>query len=87
MVQLRKGMRSDVEVFGTRCLDVLSDEATLAILLHLREEPVTASQIEASVDGIGYRVALSRLRLLLLRGLVDLVDAGTVITSGVSLIG
>jgi DNA-binding HxlR family transcriptional regulator len=64
-----------MEVFGTRCLDVLSDEATLAILLHLREEPLAASQIEASVDGIGYRVALSRLRLLLLRGLVDLVDA------------
>jgi DNA-binding HxlR family transcriptional regulator len=68
-------MTSALEVFGTRSLDVLSDEATLAILLHLREEPLTASQIEASVDGIGYRVALSRLRLLLLRGLVDLVAA------------
>lgn len=68
-------MTNALEVFGTRCLDVLSDEATLAILLHLREEPLTASQLEASVDGIGYRVALSRLRLLLLRGLVDLVDA------------
>jgi DNA-binding HxlR family transcriptional regulator len=68
-------MTSALEVFGARCLDVLSDEATLAILLHLREEPLTASQIEASVDGIGYRVALSRLRLLLLRGLVDLVAA------------
>ena len=65
---------SALEVFGTRCLDVLSDEATLAILLHLREEPSSASKIEASVDGIGYRVALSRLRLLLSRGLVDLVD-------------
>jgi DNA-binding HxlR family transcriptional regulator len=62
-----------MEVFGTRCLDVLSDEATLAILLHLRDESSTASQIEASIDGIGYRVALARLRLLLLRGLVDLV--------------
>ena len=69
-------MTNALEVFGTRCLDVLSDEATLAILLHLREEPLTASQIEASVDGIGYRVALSRLRLLLLRGLVDLVVDG-----------
>jgi DNA-binding HxlR family transcriptional regulator len=68
-------MTGALEVFGTRCLDVLSDEATLAILLHLREEPSSASQIEASCDGIGYRVALSRLRLLLLRGLVDLVDA------------
>ncbi len=65
---------SALEVFGTRCLDILSDEATLAILLHLREEPSSANQIEASVDGIGYRVALSRLRLLLLRELVDLVD-------------
>ena len=69
-------MTNALEVFGTRCLDVLSDEATLAILLHLREEPSSASQIEASVDGIGYRVALSRLRLLLLRGLVDLVVDG-----------
>jgi DNA-binding HxlR family transcriptional regulator len=69
-------MTSALEVFGTRCLDVLSDEATLAILLHLREEPLTASQVEASVDGIGYRVALARLRLLLLRGLVDLVIDG-----------
>ena len=68
-------MTNALEVFGTRCLDVLSDEATLEILLHLREEPLSASQVEASVDGIGYRVALSRLRLLLLRGLVDLVDA------------
>src|ERR1700693_919637 len=68
-------MMSALEVFGTRCLDVLSDEATLAILLHLRGEASNASQIEASVDGIGYRVALARLRLLLLRGLVDLVDA------------
>src|ERR1700693_914170 len=68
-------MITALEVFGTRCLDVLSDEATLAILLYLRGEPSSASQIEASVDGIGYRVALARLRLLLLRGLVDLVDA------------
>jgi DNA-binding HxlR family transcriptional regulator len=68
-------MTNALEVFGTRCLDVLSDEATLAILLHLREQPLTASQIEASGDGIGYRVALARLRLLLLRGLVDLVAA------------
>jgi DNA-binding HxlR family transcriptional regulator len=67
-------MTNALEVFGTRCLDILSDEATLEILLHLREEPLNASQIEASVDGIGYRVALSRLRLLLLRGLVGLVD-------------
>jgi DNA-binding HxlR family transcriptional regulator len=67
---------SALEVFGTRCLDVLKDEATLAVLLHLREESSTASQIEASVDGIGYRVALARLRLLLLRGLVDLVVDG-----------
>jgi DNA-binding HxlR family transcriptional regulator len=69
-------MMSALEVFGTRCLDVLSDEATLAILLHLRDEPLTASQVEASVDGIGYRVALARLRLLLLNGLVDLVVDG-----------
>jgi len=68
-------MTNALEVFGTHCLEVLSDEATLAILLHLRDEPLSASEIEASVDGIGYRVALSRLRLLLLRGLVDLVDA------------
>jgi DNA-binding HxlR family transcriptional regulator len=67
-------MMSALKVFGTRCLDVLSDEATLAILLHLRERPSSASKIEASVDGIGYRVALSRLRLLLSRGLVDLAD-------------
>jgi DNA-binding HxlR family transcriptional regulator len=67
---------SALEVFGTRCLDVLSDEATLAILLHLREQPSSASQVETSVDGIGYRVALARLRLLLLRGLVDLVVDG-----------
>jgi DNA-binding HxlR family transcriptional regulator len=67
-------MTSALEVFGTRCLRVVSDEATLAILLHLREESSSARQIEASVDGIGYRVALARLRLLLLRGLVDLVD-------------
>jgi DNA-binding HxlR family transcriptional regulator len=65
---------SALEVFGTRCLDVLSDEATLAILLHLRGEPSSPSHIEASVDGIGYRVALARLRLLRSRGLVDLVD-------------
>jgi DNA-binding HxlR family transcriptional regulator len=69
-------MTNALEVFGTRCLDVLSDEATLAILLHLREQPLTASQVEASVDGIGYRVALARLRLLLLHGLVDLVVDG-----------
>jgi DNA-binding HxlR family transcriptional regulator len=69
-------MTNALEVFGTRCLDVLSDEATLAILLRLREDPLTASQVEASVDGIGYRVALARLRLLLLRGLVDLVGNG-----------
>jgi DNA-binding HxlR family transcriptional regulator len=67
---------SALEVFGTRCLDVLSDEATLAILLHLREGPSSASEVEVSVDGIGYRVALARLRLLLSRGLVDLVDDG-----------
>ncbi len=64
---------SALEVFGARCLDVLSDEATLAVLLHLREEASTPSQIEASVDGIGYRVALARLHVLLLRGLVELV--------------
>ncbi len=69
-------MTNALEVFGTRCLDVLSDEATLAILLHLREEPSSASQVEASVDGIGYRVALARLRMLLLGGLVDLVVDG-----------
>jgi DNA-binding HxlR family transcriptional regulator len=68
-------MMSALEVFGSRCLDVLSDEATLAILLHLRDGPSSASQIEVSVDGIGYRVALARLRRLLLRGLVDLVNA------------
>ena len=66
-------MTNALEVFGTRCFDILSDEATLAILLHLREEPSSASEIEASVDGIGYRVALARLHLLLLRGLVELV--------------
>jgi DNA-binding HxlR family transcriptional regulator len=65
---------SALEVFGTRCLDVLSDEATLAILLHLRQQASSPSQIEASVDGIGYRVALARLHLLRSRGLVDLVD-------------
>ena len=65
---------SALEVFGTRCLDVLSDEATLAILLHLCREASSPSQIEASVDGIGYRVALARLRLLRSRGLVNLVD-------------
>jgi DNA-binding HxlR family transcriptional regulator len=65
---------SGLEVFGTRCLDVLSDEATLAILLQLRQEASSPSQIEASVDGIGYRVALARLHLLRSRGLVELVD-------------
>jgi len=60
---------SALEVFGTRCLDVLSDEATLAILLQLRQEASSPSQIEASVDGLGYRVALARLHLLRSRGL------------------
>ena len=67
-------MSALLEVFGTRCLDVLSDEATLAILLHLCREASSPSQIEASIDGIGYRVALARLRLLRSRGLVDPVD-------------
>jgi DNA-binding HxlR family transcriptional regulator len=67
-------MSALLEVFGTRCLAVLSDEATLAILLHLCREALSPSQIEASIDGIGYRVALARLRLLRSRGLVELVD-------------
>ena len=81
-------MSALLEVFGTRCLEVLSDEATLAILLHLGREASSPSQIEASIDGIGYRVALARLRLLRSRGLVEHSwPARTVIGGGAFLIG
>ena len=33
---------SELEVFGARCLDLLSDAAIVTVLGHLREQPMSA---------------------------------------------
>jgi DNA-binding HxlR family transcriptional regulator len=63
---------SELEVVGFGCLDLLGDEATVSLLVQLRAQALSASEIQEAGSGVGYRVALSRLRELLGLGLVDI---------------
>jgi DNA-binding HxlR family transcriptional regulator len=63
---------SELEVCGTWCLRLLSDEATTLVFTALAGEALSAIGIRESVSGLGYRVALSRLRELERLGLVAL---------------
>jgi DNA-binding HxlR family transcriptional regulator len=65
---------SELEVFGTRCLELLSDAATVTVLAYLRRQPASALDIEHARLGIEQRVALARLRALVGHGLVGLLD-------------
>jgi len=62
------------EVFGARCLTMLSDEATVTVLTHLRKRPLSAVGLQAQAPGLSYRVALWRLRRLVGLGLADVAD-------------
>jgi DNA-binding HxlR family transcriptional regulator len=65
---------SELEVFGARCLDLLRDAATVTVLGHLRERPMSAVDIQNAGTGLGCRVALSRLSTLLALGAVELAE-------------
>jgi DNA-binding HxlR family transcriptional regulator len=65
---------SELEVFGARCLDLLSDAAIVTVLGHLREQPMSADDIHEAGTGLGSRVALARLQTLLALGAVDLAE-------------
>jgi DNA-binding HxlR family transcriptional regulator len=65
---------SELEVFGARCLDLLRDAATVIVLGHLRERPVSALDIQDAGTGLASKVALSRLSSLLAVGAVELAE-------------
>jgi DNA-binding HxlR family transcriptional regulator len=50
---------------------MLSDEVTVAVLVHLRERASSVTEIQQAIPGMGYRMALLRLGKLLSLGLVD----------------
>ena len=63
-----------MQVFGARSLALLSDEATLNVLVQLSRRPSSALDIESAVPGLSYKVAQARLRKLLTLDLVEPVD-------------
>jgi DNA-binding HxlR family transcriptional regulator len=66
---------NELEVFGTHCLEVLSNEVTLAILLCLRARAMTPTEMAEASQRLGYRIVLARLQALLRLELVLLLDS------------
>jgi DNA-binding HxlR family transcriptional regulator len=62
----------DLDVSGARCLELLNDGAMLVVIGLLRDRALSAVGVQDLAAGIGYRVALMRLRTLLQTGLVAL---------------
>jgi DNA-binding HxlR family transcriptional regulator len=67
---------SELDVLGTHCLNLLSDEATVCVLVCLRGQAISAAEIQEANPGLGYGVVRSRLRKLVQCGLVEQPDHG-----------
>jgi DNA-binding HxlR family transcriptional regulator len=81
MKRAHEGVEShmnELEVIGTRCLELLSDEVILAILLCLRNGAMTATELAARGQGLSYKVVLAHLQELLSLGLVTVVPGSRV---------
>jgi DNA-binding HxlR family transcriptional regulator len=58
-------------MFGTRCLELLDDKPSRAVIERLRLRPESPAEMEVALQGVSYRVLVARVRDLVHRGVIE----------------